>query len=254
MPSATPAAAGPVLETRRLTLAYGDHRVLNALDLVVAPDEFLAVLALGGAGKSVLFRALIGLEQPTSGQVFWFGNDVTQLSERQKHRLRRLIGAVHQDGALFADLTVEENIRLPLAELTDHDAEQIDNTVRFTLQVAGLSDYRRTYPAALPAVMVRKAALARALALGPRLLVCDDVFAGLDPKAQRQINDYLRALHLLRSMATVILTHNVTLALDLADRIAILAEGRITASGSPAEIRRSRMPEVIDLLGEPCAA
>lgn len=253
MPSPAPTAS-PVLEARQLSLAYGDHWVLNGLDLAVSADEFLAVLALGGAGKSVLFRALIGLEQPTSGQVCWFGHDVTQLSERQKQKLRRLIGAVHQNGALFADLTVEENIRLPLAELTDHDAEQIDNTVRFTLQVAGLSDCRHTYPAALPAVMVRKAALARALALGPRLLVCDDVFAGLDPKAQRQINDYLRALHLLRSMATVILTHNVALALELADRIAILAEGRITASGTPAEIQRSRLPEVIDLLGEPCAA
>lgn len=248
MASPTQASSQAVLETRGLVLAYADQPVLSGLDLSVQPGEFLAVLALGGAGKSVLFRTLIGLEKPTAGRVFWFGHDIMRLSERQKQQLRRRIGAVHQHGALFADLNVEENIKLPLAELTDHDADHIENTVRFTLEVAGLWRYRHTYPAALPAVMVRKAALARALVLGPRLLVCDDVFAGLDPKARRQINDYIRALHMLGAMATVILTHNVTMALRLADRIAILEDGRIVISGPPEEIQRSTLPAVVSLL------
>jgi phospholipid/cholesterol/gamma-HCH transport system ATP-binding protein len=120
--------------------------------------------------------------------------------------------------------------------------------VEFTLEVAGLAEHRHRYPAALAAVTIRKAALARALVLGPRLLLCDDVFAGLDPKAQNQINDYLRALHILGSMTTVILTHNLRMAFRLATRVAVLAEGRIVTSGPPDDIRRSALPEVMNLL------
>lgn len=242
------AADAPVLEARGISLAIGGQYVLQELDLAVAAHEFLAVLALGGAGKSQLFRILAGLQAPSSGQVFWFGQELGSLSSRQTHKLRRLVGAVHQQGALFAELTVEENIMLPLIELTDHDQQHIDNTVDFTLAAAGLADHRRQYPAALAAVTIRKAALARALVMGPRLLLCDDVFAGLDPKAQQQINIYVRALHMLRDMTTVILTHNVHMALQLADRVAVLALGRIVISGTPEDIRRSELPEVINLL------
>lgn len=248
MGTSSPVPAAPVMEARRLSLAIDQRWVLRELDLTVAPNEFLAVLALGGAGKSLLFRTLTGLQQPTSGQVFWFGKELGNLSERQIQALRRLVGAVHQQGALFADLTVEENIKLPLVELTDHDPEHIRNTVEFTLEVAGLAEHRHRYPAALAAVTIRKAALARALVLGPRLLLCDDVFAGLDPKAQNQINDYLRALHILGSMTTVILTHNLRMAFRLATRVAVLAEGRIVTSGPPDDIRRSALPEVMNLL------
>lgn len=248
MASAPPETGQPFLEIRKLVLAYQGRTVLNAIDLTVGAGEFLAVLALGGAGKSVLFRAAIGLEQPTAGQVLWFGHEVSRLSERQKHKLRRSIGAVHQEGALFADLTVEENIQLPLVELSDLDADHIENTVRFTLGVAGLLPYRQMRPAFLPTVVVRKAALARALALSPRLLICDDIFAGLDRQAQDQISHYLRALHLTRPVATLILTHNVAIAFQLASRIAILADGRIVASGPPEQIRADPAPEVRALL------
>jgi phospholipid/cholesterol/gamma-HCH transport system ATP-binding protein len=241
-------AAKPALEARTVSISYGDRLLLDNLDLAVASTEFLAVLALGGAGKSLLFRTLIGLQKPTTGQVFWFGNDISKLTERQKQTLRRSIGAVHQQGALFADLTVEENVMLPLVELSDHDSQQIRSTVRFTLDVAGLSDHANSHPTSLAAVTIRKVALARALVLGPRLLVCDDVFAGLDPMAQRQITDYIRALHMLRSMATVILTHNVNVALELADRVAVLAEGHIVATGTPSQILQSALPGVRALL------
>lgn len=237
-----------VLEARGLAIDHGGQRVLNGLDLVVAPNEFLAVLGLGGSGKSQLFRVLTGLREARAGRVFWFGEELGALSERRRQRLRRSVGAVQQEGALFADLTVKENIMLPLVELTDHDKKHVETTVEFTLAAAGLLEHRDTYPAALADVAIRKAAVARALIMGPRLLICDDVFAGLDRRAQRQINDYLRAMHVLRAMATVILTHNVRLALELADRVAVLAAGRIVASGTPREIRGSGMPEVQDVL------
>lgn len=238
----------PILEARGIALAIGGHDVLQDIELAVAAHEFLAILALGGAGKTQLFRILAGLQAPTTGQVLWFGKELGSLSERQIQQLRRLVGAVHQQGALFADLTVEENIMLPLIELTDHAPQQISNTVDFTLAAAGLDEHRHQYPAALAAVTIRKAALARALVMGPRLLLCDDVFAGLDPQAKNQINDYLRALHMLRDMTTVILTHNVQMALQLADRVAVLAQGRIVTSGTPDEILRSELLEVIHLL------
>lgn len=243
-----PVSAGTVLEARGIVLSIGGNHVLQAIDLAVTAHEFMAILALGGAGKTQLFRLLAGLHSPTKGQVFWFGHELASLSERQIHSLRRFVGAVHQEGVLFADLTVEENLMLPLVELTDHDQQLINATVEFTLVAAGLTEHRHQYPVALPAVTIRKAALARALVMGPRLLLCDDVFSGLDPQAKNQINDYLRALHMLRDMTTVILTHNVHLAMQLADRVAILANGRIVAIGTPAEIQRYELPEVLHLL------
>ena len=238
----------PALKAQGITLSIGASRVLREIDLAVPPHEFLAILALGGAGKTQLFRLLAGLHPPTGGRISWFGEPLDQLSERQVMTLRRLVGAVHQHGALFADLTVEENILLPLIELTDHDQAHIRATLDFTLEAAGLAEHRRQYPSALAAVTIRKVALARALVMGPRLLICDDVFAGLDPRARVQVSDYLKALHMLRDMTTVILTHNAQMALQLADRVVVLAQGRFVAVGSPHEILGCDHPEVMSLL------
>jgi phospholipid/cholesterol/gamma-HCH transport system ATP-binding protein len=246
--SAETAVNIPVLESRGLVLTYRKNTVLDGIDLQVAATETLAVLAAGGTGKSALFRLLIDLEPPTAGAVFWFGRAVAQLRERDKQQLRRQIGVVHQNGALFADLTVAENVALPLVELTDHEHDQIESTVRQTLTWVGLDRFKDLYPSALSALMIRRTALARALVLGPRLLVCDDIFAGLDPGAQQQIDRYLRALHILQGRATIILTHNVNMAVRLADRIVVLADARIVADGPAAAIRHSDLPEIRALL------
>lgn len=238
----------PVLKAKDITYSIGGSTVFTGIDLDVSPHEFLSILALGGAGKTQLFRLLAGLQAPTCGRLFWFGERLGRLDERHVMRLRRLVGAVQQHGALFADLTVEENILLPLIELTDHDQAHIRATLEFTLAAAGLVEHRQQYPSSLAAVTIRKAALARALVMGPRLLICDDVFAGLDPRASLQVSDYLKALHVLGNMTTVILTHNAQMALTLADRVIVLAEGRFVASGSPHEIRGCELPEVMHLL------
>lgn len=238
----------PVLKAQGVSLSIGQSRVLREVDLEVPPHEFLAILALGGAGKTQLFRLLAGLQPPTGGRISWFGEPLDQLGERQVMSLRRLVGAVHQHGALFADLTVEENILLPLIELTDHDQTHIHATLEFTLAAAGLAEHRQQYPSALAAVTLRKVALARALVMGPRLLICDDVFAGLDPRARVQVSDYLKALHMLRDMTTIILTHNAQMALQMADRVIVLAQGRFVAAGPPQEILCCEHPEVISLL------
>ena len=245
----TAEANQPILETRDLVVAYHGRVVLNGVDLAVQPRETLAVLAAGGAGKTALFRILLDLDPPTAGKVFWFGRDVSKLRHSEKQRLRRDIGAVHHNGALFADLTVTENIKLPLIELADLDKDQIESTVRLMLTVTGLFPFRHFHPGALSSVMVQQAALARALALGPKLLICDDIFAGLDRRAQHQIDRTLRALHILRDRATIILTHNIPVAFQLADRIAVLSEGRIVAIDSPQAIRDSEHPAVRALLG-----
>lgn len=248
------APPGPLLEARNIAVTFGDKVLLDGLNIAVYPAEFIAVLALGGAGKTLLFRTLLGLQAPASGQVFWFGHDISLLPEREKQILRRSIGAAHQQGALFAELTVEENIALALTELSGHDPQHIRSTVEFTLEAAGLTAHRHAHPNALATVTLRKAALARALVLGPKVLISDDIFAGLDPRAERQINDYLRAMHILRSMATMILTHNVDVAFHLADRVAILDKGRIIVSGTPGEIRRSQLPEVVTLMQDDVAS
>ncbi len=225
-----------VLRAQDLVVAYGSHRVLDGLALTLAPGESLAVLAPGGGGKSTLFRALLYLEQSQGGTLYWFDQSVTQLSNRQIHHLRQRIGAVHQNGALFADLTVEDNIRLPLVELTNLPAPQVDSTLRFILTVAHLTPFRHLRPAALSTLMIRQVALARALVLGPELLICDDIFAGLDPKAQGQICRSINALHLQRGRAALFLTHDLDMAIRLAQQLAVLRAGKIVWRGEAATL------------------
>ncbi len=233
-----------IVEVKGLTVAYGPHEVLNGVDMTVRAGELFAVLAQGGGGKSTLFRNLLALEQVPPGCIWLFGEDIARLRGRALRDLRSKVGAAHQQGALFSSLSVLENVMLPLVELADLDRETVGIISRMKLQQVQLMEFEDLMPAQLSAAMVRRTAIARALALDPKLLLCDDIFSGLDLGSIMEIETLIRDLRQAFQLTIVVLTPNPDVALALADRIGVLYKGEIVAVGTPDEIRSSTLPSV----------
>ncbi len=253
-PADTGTRRAPDLEAARLGYAFEDRAVLSGIDLAVARGEILAIAAHGGAGKTTLFRLLLGLTRPHAGRVRMFGERIGRLSTRRRIALRRRVGAAYQEGALFASLSLLENVMFPLVELAKLDRETIDIVARMKLQQVELLQFAHLKPDALSAAMTRRATIARAIALDPQLLICDDIFSGLDGRAQLELIELIHMLRDAFSMTVVVLTSQFDIALNLGDRVALLHEGGILASGPVEEIRESEA--VFEFLagGDPMAA
>ena len=233
-----------IVEVKGLTVAYGPHAVLNGVDMTVRSGELFAVLSQGGGGKSTLFRHLLALEQIPPGCIWLFGEDIARLRGRALRDLRSKVGAAHQQGALFSSLSVLENVMLPLLELADLDRETVGIISRMKLQQVQLMEFEDLKPAQLSAAMVRRTAIARALALDPKLLLCDDIFSGLDLGSIMEIETLIRDLRQAFQLTIVVMTPNPDVALALADRVGVLYKGEIVAVGTPDEIRTSTLPSV----------
>ncbi len=248
-PAAPPTV--PVVSVDGLDVAYNDTAVLQDVRFAVGSREIFVVLAPGAAGKSVLFRHLLALEPPPPGAIRLFGQDLGALSGRRLTELRRRIGAVHQQGGLFSALTVRENVRLPMAELTDLPPSTTDVMVDLKLMRLGLHAAADRLPAELSAAQVQRAAVARALALDPDLLICDDIVSGLDRQALDEIKQLVREVRDAFNLTVVLMMPHGEVAMALADRIAVLDAGRLIGCGAPDELAASGEPRIRQiLLGE----
>ena len=247
--SATPrAAARDVIEVRDLVTRYGDRRILNGVSLTVREGEILVIMGGSGSGKSTLLRYLLALEQPDSGSVHILGIDVARASSEQMFELRRRMGVAFQSGALFSSMTVGENIMLPLEEHTGLDRRTMEIMARLKLEVVGLAGFEHLMPSELSGGMVKRAALARAVVMDPKLLFCDEPSAGLDPVVAAALDALILRLRDALGMTVVVVTHELESAFHIADRIVVLDQGSILVSGSVEEVRRCDNPRVQNLL------
>jgi len=229
----------PDLSVRDLSIAFGDNAILQDLQFDVRHGEIFVVLAQGGAGKTSLFRTLLGLVPPSVGHVSLFGRNLGRIRARDLAALRKRVGAAYQDGALFDTLSVLENVKFPLIELADADAETVDIVARMKLSQVDLLDYADAGVETLSAALTRRASIARAIALDPKLLICDDIFSGLDRRASDSLMELMGLLRNAFDMTVVILTSQFDVALLLADRVAVIENGRLVACDTPDAIRRS---------------
>ena len=231
-----------------LTMAYGATPALRGVDLDVADGEFLALLGPSGSGKTTLLRILAGLAQPTSGSVSYDGQDLLALSARE-----RRAGMVFQNYALFRHMTVAANIGFGLRVRPRRQRppkSEVRARTEELLRLVQLEGYGDRYPAQLSGGQQQRVALARALAIEPRLLLLDEPFGALDAKVRRELRHWLRHVHDETGVTTVFVTHDQEEALDLADRVAILKDGRIEQVGAPGEIYDApATPFVFDFLG-----
>lgn len=238
MPSA------PAIEVRGLRHAYGETVVLDGVDLTVEQGEALVILGGSGSGKSTLLRCLLGLERPLAGSVSILGQDIHSVTQRELDELRQRIGMAFQSGALFGSLTIGENVDLPLSEFTGLPASTRSIIVRIKLALVGLDEAANRHPAELSGGMKKRAAFARAMALDPDVLFCDEPSAGLDPVTAAGLDRLLIQLKEVFGITLVVVTHELASAFTVADRIAMIHRGRVLVTGTPDELRSSTDPTV----------
>lgn len=233
-----------VLEVRKLRHAFGERVVLNGIDLTLERGKILVILGGSGSGKSTLLRCIVGLERPDSGSITLLGHDVARAEARDLAELRQRIGMAFQGGALFGSMTVGENVDLPLTEFTDLPASTRDIIVRIKLALVGLDEAVDLPPAALSGGMRKRAAFARAMALDPDLLFCDEPSAGLDPVTAAGLDRLLVRLKEVFGVTIVVVTHELESAFAVADQIALIHMGRVLITGSPEEVQECSDPVV----------
>ncbi len=223
----------PVIEVRGLGNRFGTQVVHEGLDLDVERGEILALVGGSGTGKSVLLRTIIGLNRPQAGSVRVFGADLLGLSPPERSRLERRFGVLFQHGALFSSLTVGENVALPLIEHAGLSAGAAMRLAALKIALVGLpANARDKYPADLSGGMVKRAALARALALDPDILFLDEPTAGLDPIGAGAFDQLLVTLRDALGLSVLLVTHDLDTLYAIADRVAVLAERRVLVCAS----------------------
>ena len=241
----------PAVRLTDVRLDRGGHAVLSGIDLSVPRGSITAVLGPSGSGKSTLLAALTGELVPTAGTVEVLGQAVPQ-RQRELLELRKGIGVLLQGNGLLTDLTVAENVALPLRAHTDLPRAVIDRLVEMKLHAVGLRAAADLYPRELSGGMARRVALARALALDPPLMIYDEPLTGLDPIASGVIMSLISRLNDSLGLTSIIVTHHVHETLPVADRAIVIANGRIVFSGTPAELEATQDPLVLQFLrGEP---
>jgi phospholipid/cholesterol/gamma-HCH transport system ATP-binding protein len=237
--------AEPVIEISGLSTRFGSRVVHDKLDLLVRRGEIFALVGGSGSGKSTLLREMILLQQPASGSLKVLGVDLQNIGEAAALALRRRWGVMFQSGGLFGSLTVRENIGLPLHEHSTLAAPLIDEIADWKLAMSGLDPaVGDQMPAELSGGMLKRAALARALALDPELLFLDEPTAGLDPESAGDVDRLIASLRQLFGLTCVIITHDLDLLWQITDRVAFLADGKVQALGSMAELAASDDPAV----------
>lgn len=252
--ASSPSAPGEVVvKVRNLTMRFGRKSVHEQLNLSVFRGETLAIVGGSGSGKSTLLREMVLLQHPTAGSVEILGQEITGLDEAQVLRLRRRIGVLFQNGALFGDRTVMENVGTALREHTRLSDRLIDEIACVKLRLAGLDPATDglLYPSQLSGGMRKRAALARAIALDPELLFLDEPTSGLDPLSADAFDDLILELKAALGPTIVLVTHDMDSLWRVADRVVLLGDGRLLAQGQMIDLVHSRDPSVVRFFGGP---
>jgi phospholipid/cholesterol/gamma-HCH transport system ATP-binding protein len=233
------------IELRQVSTRFGTHVVHDGIDLSVRRAEIFALIGGSGSGKSTLLREIILLQKPDSGSIQVLGVDLANISDADALALRLRWGVMFQHGGLFGALTVTENIGLPLREHTEQDDREIDRIAADKLAMAGLApEVGGQYPSELSGGMLKRASLARALALDPELLFLDEPTAGLDPESAGEVDQLVRKLRDQFGITLVMISHDLDLLWQTADRVAVLADGKVQGIGSMAELAAMDNPAI----------
>src|SRR5690348_3214125 len=243
-----------MISLRDVRVSYGEVEILHGVSFDVKRGETLVILGGSGSGKSTLLRTLVGLERPSSGEIWLKGKNLAAISGNEMDEIRKKIGMSFQGGALFGSITVGENVALPLREHTKLEEPTIEIIVRLKLDQVGLSGFEDYMPSQLSGGMKKRAAVARALAMDPEILFFDEPSAGLDPIIAAGIDELILELKKAFHMTIIVVTHELASAFLIADRMVLIDKGNVVAIGPTGEMRSSAHPRVrqfFDRVAEP---
>jgi phospholipid/cholesterol/gamma-HCH transport system ATP-binding protein len=237
-----------MISLRNLRVSYGEREILHGINFEVMSGETLVILGGSGSGKSTLLRTLVGLEKPSSGEIWLKGKNIAAMSAAEMDEIRKKIGMSFQGGALFGSMTVGENVALPLREHTKLEDSTIEIILRLKLGQVGLSGFESYMPSQLSGGMKKRAAVARAMAMDPEILFFDEPSAGLDPIIAAGVDQLILDLKKAFHMTIVVVTHELASAFLIADRMVLIDKGNVIAIGSTEEMRSSTVPRVRQFL------
>jgi len=232
--------SGPPILLKNLCKSFGAQKVLNGIDLEVARGETLSVLGQSGTGKSVLLKLIMGLQQPDSGSIRILGQEITGLARVPMNGIRKKIGFLFQNAALYDSLTVEQNVAFPLERHSDSSGPERKKLVRELLATVEMEKDLDKLPGQLSGGMKKRVGLARALVLSPEIMLYDEPTAGLDPITASEIEALVLKLHKERKMTSIVVTHDLPSAKIISDRLALMCDGKILIQGKFQELQKSK--------------
>jgi phospholipid/cholesterol/gamma-HCH transport system ATP-binding protein len=248
------ASSEAMISIRNLRVSYGQREILHGVNFDVRKGETMVILGGSGSGKSTLLRTLVGLETPTSGEIWIRGKNTATMTPEEREETRKKMGMSFQGGALFGSMTVGQNVALPLKEHTRLADSTVDIMLRLKLEQVGLAGYEDYMPSQLSGGMKKRAAVARALSMDPEILFFDEPSAGLDPIIAAGIDELILELKKAFHMTIIVVTHELASAFLIADRMVLIDKGHVVALGTMQEMRESTHPRVrqfLDRVAEP---
>ena len=236
------------IKIKDLNTYYGEHQVLKDINLSIKKGEIMVIMGGSGSGKSTLLNTMLGLKKPSCGEVSFNGQNICSAQNKELLKLRRSMGVAFQGGALLSSLSVGDNIKLPLRHHTNLDEKTISIMMRLELEMMNLAGFENLMPSELSGGMLKRAGLARAVVMDPKILFFDEPSAGLDPVTSVELDQLVLKLRAAKNMTIVVVTHELESAFTIADRITILFDGEIVITGTVNEIKACSDERVINLI------
>jgi phospholipid/cholesterol/gamma-HCH transport system ATP-binding protein len=237
-----------LIEVEHLSKSFGDNHVLKDINFTFEPNKVNLIIGQSGSGKSVLTKCMVGLHEPDEGEVRFNGRAMAKLSQSEKTDVRKEIGMLFQASALFDSLTVEENVMFPLQMFTKMAKSEMLDRVNFCLKRVNLENVNHLYPSETSGGMQKRIGIARAIAMNPRYLFCDEPNSGLDPKTAIVIDNLIHEITHEFGMTSVVITHDMNSVMEIGENIIFLYNGQLWWKGSKEEILRTDNPEINDFV------
>lgn len=237
-----------MIEVEHLSKSFGDNHVLKDINFTFEPNKVNLIIGQSGSGKSVLTKCMVGLHEPDEGEVRFNGRSMAKLSLSEKTDVRKEIGMLFQASALFDSLTVEENVMFPLQMFTKMAKSEMLDRVNFCLKRVNLENVNHLYPSETSGGMQKRIGIARAIAMNPRYLFCDEPNSGLDPKTAIVIDNLIHEITHEFGMTSVVITHDMNSVMEIGENIIFLYNGELWWKGSKEEILRTENPEINDFV------
>lgn len=238
-----------MIEIKGLKKAFGSKQVLKGVDLTIPDNETLVIIGRSGCGKSVMLKHIVGLLTPDEGDVYVEGKLIRELKEKELYEVRKLFGFLFQGAALFDSMTVEENVMLPIVESGQKFSQtEMDKAVAEKLEMVGLPGIQKNKPSELSGGMRKRVGLARALIMNPQYILYDEPTTGLDPIMSDNIDDLIKELAGRLKVTSVVVTHDMFSVKNVADRVAMMHEGKVYFTGTPDELLTSKDQTIYDFI------